>query len=444
MSENNAPMKMKLHHLTVEITRQCNLHCAHCVRGDAQDVTITPEIIDKLLDQIDAVISLDLTGGEPFLHPEMVEYLFDGIIKRDISILTVGTVTNGTICDKRCADAFSKMAEYIKKKVELIKQAGGIDISSTVGISISSDIFHQASRLYFPEATYQFYKKHCSSDVHIGYQRKEDFSSEENYGRLAYAGRAKNLSIDKKYPFYVSSYPHRFAMGEVNGGIFCPGDENHPVSAVDKYNTLPFLVMCQIEISAKGGIYNGGMFSFDDEDAQCKDNILTCDLYNAIWNWNHRYPLLCEEERQYYKEPMALVLNHGDTHPLYQELKAYSKQLYKERFSEEYAHKCLLALDDLIWVRQQIQNRYKDRFLPFMTLWEATQDTFKEAMELPAHDLDNRWKLLRKANKELKTLLVVKKIDTSYPDLRFADDGDYEDTEDAVSDLAMMELLEKY
>ena len=39
---------------------------------------------------------------------------------------------------------------------------------------------------------------------------------------------------------------------------------------------------------------------------------------------------------------------------------------------------------------------------------------------------------------------MVKKIDTSYPDLRFADDSDYEDTEDEVSDLAMMELLEKY
>lgn len=449
MSENNAPMKMKLNHLVVEITRQCNLHCTHCVNGDAQDVTITPEIIDKLLDQISAVVSLDLTGGEPFLHPEMVEYLFDGIIKRDIPVLTVGNVTNGTVCDKRCADAFSKMAEYVKKKLELIRQANpgfAAPPPSTVSIGISSDIFHQESPLYFPEATYQFYKKHCSSDVQIGYQEKEDFSSEENHGRLAYAGRAKNLPVDKKYPFYVSSYPHRFAMGETNGGVFCPGDEEHPVSAVDKYTTLPSFVMCQIEISAKGGIYNGGMLSFDDEDAQCQDNILTCDLYNAIWNWNHRYPLLCEEERQYYKEPMALVLNHSDTHPLYQELKAYSKQLpkYKDRISEEYAHKCLLALDDLLWVRQQIQNRYKDRFLPFMILWEATQDTFEDAMKLPAHDLDNRWKLLRKANKELKVLLVTKKIDTSYPDLRFTDDSDYEDTEDAVSDLAMMELLEKY
>lgn len=51
MSENNAPMKMNLMHLVIETNRQCNLKCTHCIRGDAQDVTITPEIIDTLLDQ---------------------------------------------------------------------------------------------------------------------------------------------------------------------------------------------------------------------------------------------------------------------------------------------------------------------------------------------------------------------------------------------------------
>lgn len=81
MSENNAPMKMKLMHLVIETNRQCNLNCTHCGRGDAQDVTITPEIIDKLLDQIDFIVELDLTGGEPFLHPEIIEYLFDGITR---------------------------------------------------------------------------------------------------------------------------------------------------------------------------------------------------------------------------------------------------------------------------------------------------------------------------------------------------------------------------
>lgn len=74
------------------------------LRRDAQDVTITPEIIDKLLDQIDFIVELDLTGGEPFLHPEIIEYLFDGIIKRDIFLFGAGSVTNGTICDQRVAD----------------------------------------------------------------------------------------------------------------------------------------------------------------------------------------------------------------------------------------------------------------------------------------------------------------------------------------------------
>ena len=60
MSENNAPMKMKLMHLIIETNRQCNLNCTHCMRGDAQDLTITPEIIDKLLDQIDFIVELDL------------------------------------------------------------------------------------------------------------------------------------------------------------------------------------------------------------------------------------------------------------------------------------------------------------------------------------------------------------------------------------------------
>ena len=92
------------------------------LRRDAQDVTITPEIIDKLLDQIDFIVELDLTGGEPFLHPEIIEYLFDGIIKRDIFLFGAGSVTNGTICDQRVADAFSKLAKNVNEKVRSAKK----------------------------------------------------------------------------------------------------------------------------------------------------------------------------------------------------------------------------------------------------------------------------------------------------------------------------------
>ena len=80
MSDYTVPVKMNLKHMMLEITRECNLKCVHCMRGDAQNVTITPEIIDKMLDNINSIEHLTLTGGEPFLHPEMIEYLFDFLL----------------------------------------------------------------------------------------------------------------------------------------------------------------------------------------------------------------------------------------------------------------------------------------------------------------------------------------------------------------------------
>jgi hypothetical protein len=445
MSESNAPMKMKLMHLVIETNRQCNLNCTHCMRGDAQDLTITPEIIDKLLDQVEFIMELDLTGGEPFLHPEIIEYLFDGIIKRDIFLLGAGCVTNGTICDQRVADAFSKLAKYVNEKMQSAKRnEPKLPGKGLVGIGISTDPFHQVSPLYLPEATYQFYKRHCSPETDISYQSLSELGSGKVNGRLTYAGRAKNLPIDPEYPFRVDSSFHRFAMGDIgSGGFSCP---HHSENPVDTWFNVPYAVMCEVEITAKGGFQMGGMKSFDEEDEQAQDNILTCSLYDCIWNWNHRYPILCQEAEQYYREPRNIIVSKGNTHPIYKEIREAGKELPEVgRINETYSQKCLLAFDDLIWVRQQLESRYKNRFLPFNILWEATQDTFKDALELPAHDLDNRWKLLRKASKELKELLIVHKIDTDCPDLNY-DDTDYDNTtdEDGLGDMAMMELLEKY
>lgn len=35
--------------LTIELTRRCNMACRHCLRGDAQNRTISTEIIDKII-----------------------------------------------------------------------------------------------------------------------------------------------------------------------------------------------------------------------------------------------------------------------------------------------------------------------------------------------------------------------------------------------------------
>lgn len=106
-------MNLNYYELSVEITRKCNMKCAHCLRGDAQNKTISKEVIDSLLDQINSIGLLTLTGGEPFLEPEMIEYLFTGIIKRKIPILEVGCMTNGSIKSVALAHSFNKMAVYI-------------------------------------------------------------------------------------------------------------------------------------------------------------------------------------------------------------------------------------------------------------------------------------------------------------------------------------------
>ena len=79
-----------------EITRRCNLRCAHCFRSEPQNIDISEEIIDKTLDQISSCFSFDVTGGEPFLVPDKLEYLVDGIIKRKMRFTSFSLVVNGT------------------------------------------------------------------------------------------------------------------------------------------------------------------------------------------------------------------------------------------------------------------------------------------------------------------------------------------------------------
>ena len=110
MTNTNLP-KLQLRLLCLELTRQCNLACAHCARGEAQDAVIKREYIDRVLDQIDYMDQLTLTGGEPSLHPDLIEYVVDGIIRRGIRVRNLDMAINGTVRDERIAVSLDKMAE---------------------------------------------------------------------------------------------------------------------------------------------------------------------------------------------------------------------------------------------------------------------------------------------------------------------------------------------
>ena len=39
--------------LAVEVTRRCNMHCAHCLRGEAENKDISYEVMDALLRHVE-------------------------------------------------------------------------------------------------------------------------------------------------------------------------------------------------------------------------------------------------------------------------------------------------------------------------------------------------------------------------------------------------------
>lgn len=57
--------KLNIYNLVLEVTRRCNMCCAHCLRGEAQNMDMQKETIDKLLDQTDSISMVTFSGGEP-------------------------------------------------------------------------------------------------------------------------------------------------------------------------------------------------------------------------------------------------------------------------------------------------------------------------------------------------------------------------------------------
>jgi len=76
--------KVATDNLVLEVTRKCNMNCAHCLRGNAEDKDISFDLIDILLDNIDSINMITFTGGEPSLNVKALKYFREQVIKREI------------------------------------------------------------------------------------------------------------------------------------------------------------------------------------------------------------------------------------------------------------------------------------------------------------------------------------------------------------------------
>ena len=255
-STNNSTNKINLNGLSLEITRKCNYHCKHCGRGEAQNITISKEIIDRLFDCIDNTIdTILLTGGEPLLAIDMIEYFCNKLLNSKMIVSTLEIITNGNVSVK----ANNRLLQIFKA---LIKEK---NILCSIGIS--DDKFHaeqDESGEYLK--TYLFFKKHASSKMIVTLK-----SPTERFNYLyplSIAGNAKTLLP------YLYTYKHRIPI--IN-------------------NSIP----CRVSISVNGDFNLYQIWEYSKKDKHSIGNIINDDIKTIVNTYNKQALVECYEEKNY-------------------------------------------------------------------------------------------------------------------------------------------------
>jgi uncharacterized radical SAM superfamily Fe-S cluster-containing enzyme len=104
----------------IEITNHCNLECPICIVQNRHNYNMTKEefgrILDGLVEKEGALETINLSGGEPTLHPQFFEFLDMARAKTEISRVSIST--NGL----RCATDYEFCEELAKRKVYISLQ----------------------------------------------------------------------------------------------------------------------------------------------------------------------------------------------------------------------------------------------------------------------------------------------------------------------------------
>jgi len=120
---------VRLTTLWIQITGTwCNLECVHCINASGpRDPWLAPldgDTIRRAIGEAEALGVKDIyfTGGEPFLHPEILPLLASALEVAPTSVLT-----NGTRINARIADALAKLAVDAPYSLEIRVSLDDVD-----------------------------------------------------------------------------------------------------------------------------------------------------------------------------------------------------------------------------------------------------------------------------------------------------------------------------
>ena len=112
---------LRLSALWIQITGTwCNLECTHCINASGPDEPwlkpIAPEVAREAMREAEelGVKEIYFTGGEPFLHGEIIGLLADALAVAPTTVLT-----NGTLIDEDMADRLAALARGATYSLEI-------------------------------------------------------------------------------------------------------------------------------------------------------------------------------------------------------------------------------------------------------------------------------------------------------------------------------------
>lgn len=122
-------MLFKFKNLMLEVTRRCNMQCAHCMRGEAEDFDLDYDVIYHLCNKATRIEQLSLTGGEPSLGAEIIAQLATWLSYYGCEVGSFFCATNAKQYSKEFVDALNALYSHCDKKQNCI-------------LTISTDQFH--------------------------------------------------------------------------------------------------------------------------------------------------------------------------------------------------------------------------------------------------------------------------------------------------------------
>lgn len=195
---------MEINNLIIELSRKCNLNCAHCLRGSSRRDTIDFNKLHTFLSNINYIGDLTIGGGEPSLALKELKDLYYLLNNVGVVIGNIYIVTNGTY----------KIKELTEMFIEFYNICDDNEMSK---LAFSFDIWH--NNAMYGRTDYRKYHFNQAYDILMQYGLEDKLikhSTEKwSYVSIIKMGRARDWGARELEPYnieigYYDGYAHLY------------------------------------------------------------------------------------------------------------------------------------------------------------------------------------------------------------------------------------------